>query len=35
MEKENNCRFPFEDEKGWRTHLDTQGYVVIANWVPR
>lgn len=35
MEKENNCRFPFEDEKGWRTHLDTQGYVVIANWVSR
>ena len=38
MEKEEvvgNYRFPFEDEKGWKEHLEREGFVVIANWIPK
>ena len=35
MQKEESYRFKFEDEAGWRKHLEDQGFVVIAEWIPR
>ena len=35
MEKEETYRFRFEDEQGWRQHLDEKGFVIIAEWIPR
>ena len=33
--EDNNCRFHFQDEAAWRSHLEKEGYVVISNWIPR
>lgn len=33
MEIDEKYRFAFEDEQGWRRHLDEEGFVVIANWL--
>ena len=35
MEKQETYRFRFEDEQGWRQHLDEKGFVIIAEWIPR
>ena len=36
MEKEvGNYRFAFEDEQAWRGHLQSEGFVVIANYIPK